>query len=236
MWRFARAFVTIIFASATAFSTAQPAEANRACPYWVSVSRENFPGEQTARLCDLNRLAEWLKAVPDASLLTQTPQGTLNDGFTVTVVTVPGWKHIEALPPGPGIGRVLLTERVYPVAESGPVAFVPSRSVMLRHPGPFPTWVVDAGWRALDATKRVPPVLAELGMLQPMASPTTPTLAPTTAAPTTGSSRPGPDLVTLLFLLAVLVSVGAAIRRSMRRISPNVPEGAGDRPGVSPHG
>jgi hypothetical protein len=207
-----------------AFSAPSPANATRTCPYWVSVSRENVPGEQTARICDLNRIAEWLGAVPDVTL-TQAPQGALNDGFTVTLVTVAGLQHTGIELPAPGIGKVLLTERVYPIAGSGPVAFVSSRSVLFHRPGPFPKWVVSPGWRGLDATEPVPPVLARLGMLRPTLRAATPTLsaAPTPSAP---SGSRGPDLVTLLFLVAILASIGGFVRRSVGRTHPRA---EGDR-------
>ena len=211
----------ILIGLVTAFSAPSPANATRTCPYWVSVSRENFPGQQTARICDLNSIAEWLGAVPDATL-TQAPQGPLNDGFTVTVVTVPT-ERLTDLPPGPGIGKVILTEKVYPVAGSGPVAFVSSRSVLLHHPGPFPKWVAYPGWRRLDATEPVPPVLARLGMLRPTFMAATPTVG---TAPTP-SARPGPrgpDLVTLLFLVAILAGVGAFARRSIGQTHADVDE------------
>src|SRR5512132_4100361 len=113
----------VLLGLVTAFSAPAPANATRTCPYWVSVSRENFPGEQTARICDLNGIAEWLEAVPDATL-TQAPQGALNDGFTVTVVTVAGRQHTGTQPPAPGIGRVLLPEQVYPLTGSTPLPYM----------------------------------------------------------------------------------------------------------------
>ena len=212
----------VLLGLVTAFSAPSPANATRTCPYWVSVSRENVPGERTARICDLNRIAEWLGAVPDVTL-TQAPQGALNDGFTVTLVTVAGQQYTGIELPAPGIGKVLLTEKVYPIAGSGPVAFVSSRSVLFHRPGPFPKWVVYPGWRGLDATEPVPPVLARLGMLRPTFVAATPTVG---AAPTP-SARPGPrgpDLVTLLFLVAILASIGAFARRSIGRTHTDVDE------------
>ena len=199
-----------------------PASATRACPYWVSVSRENFPGEQTARICDLNRIADWLGAVPDATLSAEPPQDDLKDGFTVTLVTVAGRQDLETEPPAPGIGKVLLTERVYPVAASGPVAFVASRSVLLHHPGPFPKWVVRPGWRALDATEPVPPILRRLGMLRPTFTPVPPVSATPSASP--GSGSRGPDLVSLLFIVAIVAGIGVFARRSQVRTHPRVEE------------
>jgi len=221
----------VLLGLVTAFSAPSPANATRTCPYWVSVSRENVPGEQTARICDLNRVAAWLGAVPDATLI-PAPQDALNDGFTVTVVMLPRRQHTRIEPPPPGIGKVILTERVYPVAGSGPVAFVSSRSVLLHHPGPFPKWVVYPGWRGLDATEPVPPLLSRLGMLRPTvraATPTvraaTPTVSPAPTPPAQTGPR-GPDLVTLLFLVAILASVGVFVRRSVGRTHPRA-EGDG---------
>jgi hypothetical protein len=216
MWRLAKAFVTITFSFAVAFSTAVPAEGGQACRYWVQVSREGFGGEQAAQLCDVGNVVDWLGVVPGAKVSTQAPQVTLNDSFTVTIYLARKAFPYEMLPVPPSGSAVLVTERVYPVADAGPLALVPSRSIF-HGPGRYPRWVVLAGWRSLDASKRVPTVLTKLGMLQPTAVPTTPTFTPTTAASATNSSRPGPDLVTLLFLIAILVSVGVAVRRSARR-------------------
>src|SRR5919197_3929856 len=85
--------------SLIAFATPSPARANPPCSYWVFVSRENFPGERSARVCDVNRIAEWLAAVPDATVSNQRPDGALNDGFTVTVVAVSGDQRIEGPTP-----------------------------------------------------------------------------------------------------------------------------------------
>jgi hypothetical protein len=212
---------TTLLALLTVVAAPSPANATRPCPYWVSLSRENFPGERAARICDLNRIAEWLGAVPDAARSTQRPQGALNDGFTVTIVTVAGQPRAGTQESAPGIGKVLLTEKVYPVAGSGPVAFVPSRSVLFHHPGPFPKWVVYPGWRRLDATEPIPPVLTRLGMMELIAA--TPTVSAAPTPPARSGSR-GPDLVTLLFLVAILASVGAFARRSIGRTDARVGE------------
>jgi hypothetical protein len=233
MWRFAKAFVTVISIFAMASSTVLPAEAGQPCRYWIVVSRQGFPGEGSARVCDVAEVVDWLRVVPEAGASAQVPQGALYDSFTVTVFFEPTFRW-EPVPVPPPNTELLLTERVYPVAESGPVAFVPSRSIF-HGTGRYPRWVVRAGWRSLDASKRVPPVLTKLGMLQPVAGPTTPTLAPTTATPTTGSSRPGPDLVTLLFLVAILVFVGAAVRRNIGRTRP-IRDGLGHHSNPSHHG
>jgi hypothetical protein len=231
MGRLSSVLVIVTLSSVVAASTASRAQAN-ACPYRISVSREGLPGEQTARVCDVDRIADWLGAVPDATASTQAPKGALHASFTVTVVAASGSSRNGASP-NPPQGRVLLKERVYPRAESGPVAFVPSRSVFQHHPGPFPKWVVSVGWRALDASKGVPPVLARLGMPQPTSDGTTPTLIPTPTAPTSAANPPRPDLVTLFFVAAVLVLVGAVVRRTKARTHPH-PQG--DHSEFSNHG
>src|SRR5262249_17187813 len=170
--------VSCVLAVASSFiALAAPSHArgNPPCPYRVIVSREDLSGEQSARVCDLNRIAEWLAAVPDATVSTQPPHGSFRNGYTGTIAAAP--KHGQES--HSGRRRVLLIERVHPVAEAGPVAFVPSRTVLLRHPGPFPKWIVNPGWRALDASMRLPPVLRRLGMLRPTASVATPSAIPT---------------------------------------------------------
>jgi len=212
MWRLAKA-MTITFIFAVAFVTASAAEAGRGCRYSIFVSREEIPGARSARLCDVGGVVDWLRAVPEAEVLLQAPHGALKDGFTVSVFLTRGFLYEpNPLPIPPRRGQ-LLTERVYPVAESGPVAFVPSRTVF-HGPGGYPRWVVRAGWRSIDANKPVPRVLTKLGMLQPEVGSTIPTLAPRSATPPTNSSRPGPDVVTLSFLLAILVSVAVVVRRN----------------------
>ena len=151
-------------------------------------------------------------------MLAPAPETALNDGFTVTIGSMRG--QTEALPPLPGIGRVLLTERVYPLAASGPVAFIPSTSII--RTGPHHRVVVPEGWRSLDAIAPVPSVLAGLGMLQPAPGRSTPTVPPTATEPATGSSRPGPDLVTVLFLLAILAFIGVVVRRNIGRTRQDV--------------
>jgi hypothetical protein len=223
MARRAKVFMTVMVILTIAFSTTVPSEARQGCRYWVLVSRQGFPGEQSAAVCDIGALVDWLRLVPEAEISAQAPQVALNDGFTVTIFLqsrgFPGFP-IETLPNSPG-GEVLLTERVYPVAEGGPVAFVPSRSIF-HGVGRYSRWTVRAGWRSLDASTQVPSPLAKLGLLQ-IAVPT-PTF--TRAAPSaTSSSRPGPDLVTLLFIVAILVPVGVAVRRSMGRTRPQIGNG-----------
>jgi hypothetical protein len=242
MWRLARAFVTVLFTFATAFSPA-PAHAGQPCPYWIFVSREGSFGEETAWVCRIGGILAWLRVIPGANVSAQGPPGPLNDRFTITVGAA---KPNTEAPPPPGLQRersTILKVSVYPVAESGPVAFVQSRSIFHGR-GRYPRWVVQAGWRSLDASKRVPTVLTKLGMLQPTAAPTTPTFTPTTtptfpptsATSATGSSRPGPDLVTLLFLVAFLVSVGVAIRRSVVRTRPQIGDGLDSHSEPSHHG
>ena len=231
----------VVFVCAITASTATPGDGGEGCRYWVmlTLTREGLPSEYFARVCNLGEIVNWLRAIPGATVSAQAPPGALNDSFTVTIglITNPA---VEALPPAPGMGQVLLTERVYPVAESGPVAFVPTRSIVHGR-GQYPRWVVRPGWRSLNANKPVPTVLARLGMLQPAPSGTT-TPAPTTptaiaTVPATGSSRPGPDLVTILFLVAILVSIGAMVRRNLARTHQGIDDGiAGHSESRSGHG
>lgn len=227
MWRHPKAFVIVIFAVTMTFSAA-PAEAERPCPYWVLVSREGFPQENLARVCDEDQMGTILRwmGVVGATVSHRAPQAPLNDGFTVTIGVIKPGRELLA----PVDRSVVLTVRVYPVAASGPVAFVAART-LFHGPKPFPPgFVVSAGWRSLDPSDQVPMVLKALGMLQPKprpatsTTPTTPT--PAAAAPTTGSSRPGPDAVTLLFLLALLVAGGAMARRSIGRTRPETQDGS----------
>jgi hypothetical protein len=243
MWQLVKAFVTATFTLAVAFSTTVAAEAGHGhqasgvvhgCRYWVQVSREGFPGEQASRMCHVGNVVDWLGAVPEAEVSAQAPQVALDDSFTVTVYLATKTFPDVPLPVPPSGSKTLLTERVYPVSEAGPVALVPSRSVF-HGPGPYPRWVVRAGWRYLDPMDRVPAVLTRLGVLQPIASGLTPTPTATATAPTTGSSRPGPDLVTLLFVLAILVFVGTAVRRNIGRTRP-IPDGLGHHSEPSHHG
>ena len=220
MWRYTKASVIVIFTGAMTFSAA-PAEAGRPCPYWVLVSRDGFPQENIARVCEeelMGTILGWMRVVPCAAVSHRVPPVPLNDGFTVTIGVIKAGQE----------SSVVLTVRVYPVAASGPAAFVAART-LFHGPKPFPPgFVVSAGWRSLDAIDQVPTVLTALGMLQPTprpSTPTTPTPTPPAAAPTTGSSRPGPDAVTLLFLLALLVAGGAVARRSIGRTPPKTRDG-----------
>jgi len=217
----ATATVTVIFTVTMTFSAA-PAEAGRPCPYWVLVSREGFPQENIARVCDedqMGTILRWMR-VADAAVSRRAPQAPLNDGFTVTIGVMKAGQELLA----PVDRSAVLTVRVYPVAASGPAAFVPART-LFHGPKPFPPgFVVSAGWRSLDASDQVPTVLTALGMLQPTPRPTTPTPTPPVTVPTT-SSRPGPDIVTLLFLLALLVVGGAVARRSIGRPRPETQDG-----------
>ena len=220
MWRYPKAFVIVIFTGTMTFSAA-PAQAGRPCPYWILVSRDGFPQENVARVCgedQMGTILEWMRVVPGAAVSHRVPPVPLNDGFTVTIGVIKAGQE----------SSVVLKVRVYPVAVSGPVAFVRTRT-LFHGPKPFPPgFVVPAGWRSLDAIDRVPTVLTALGMLQPTPTPTTPTTptpTPSAASPTTGSSRPGPDAVTLLFLLALLVAGGAVARRSIGRTRPETQDG-----------
>jgi hypothetical protein len=226
MWRHPKAFVIVLFTVTMTFSAA-PAEAERPCPFWILVSRDGFPQENTARVCEedlMGMILEWMRVVPSATVSHRAPQGPLNDGFTVTVGVFEAGQELLAR-------SAVLTVRVYPVAPSGPVAFVRART-LFHGPKPFPPgFVVSAGWRSLDASDQVPTVLKALGMLQPTPRPSTPTPTPPAAAPTIGSSRPGPDAVTLLFLLALLVAGGAVARRSSGRTRPATQDGSSGHSG-----
>jgi hypothetical protein len=224
MRRYPKALVIVIFTVTMTFSAA-PAEAGRPCPYWVLVSREGFPQENLSRVCgedQMGTILEWMRVVPGAAVSHRAPQGPLNDGFTVTIGVIKAGQELLA----PVDRSAVLTVRVYPVAGAGPAAFVPART-LFHGPKPFPPgFVVSAGWRSLDASDQVPTVLTALGMLQPTLRPASPTPIPTppAAAPTTGSS-PGPDAVTLLFLLALLVAAGAVARRTIGRTRPETQDG-----------
>ena len=94
MRRHAKAFVIITFTLAVAFSTpGTRAEAGHGCRYSIFVSRENIPGDQGARLCDVAEVVDWLRAVPGAEVSAQAPPGVLNDGFTVTVFLTRGFLY-----------------------------------------------------------------------------------------------------------------------------------------------
>src|SRR5262249_58747905 len=89
--------VVVMVSSFIALVAPSPARGARACPYGIIVSRQDHAGEQSARVCDLNRIAEWLAAVPDASVSTRRPQGALHDAYTRTVVAGPP-PHAEVPP------------------------------------------------------------------------------------------------------------------------------------------
>jgi hypothetical protein len=229
MWRHSRTIIIMFVSFAIPTWTAGAAQAGDGCRYWVKLSREALPGENVARTCDVLDILSWLAGRKDVS----APETALNDGFTVTIGSMRG--PTEALPPLPGIGHVLLTERVYPLAASGPVAFILSTSII--RTGPHHRVVVPEGWRSLDAIAPVPSVLAGLGMLQPAPSRSTPNVTPTPTEPATGSGRPGPDLVTVLFLLAILTSIGVVVRRSIGRTRQDVGDDLAHNPESHPgHG
>ena len=129
MWRCPKASVIVIFTVTMTFSAA-PAEAGRPCPYWVLVSREGFPQENIARVCDedqMGTILRWMR-VADAAVSRRAPQAPLNDGFTVTIGVMKAGQELLA----PVDRSAVLTVRVYPVAASGPAAFVPARTLFLR--------------------------------------------------------------------------------------------------------
>ena len=227
MWRCPKASVIVIFTVTMTFSAA-PAEAGGPCRYWVLVSREGLPQENLARVCGeelMGTILGWMRVVPGAVVSHRVPPVPLNDGFTVTIGVIKAGRELLA----PVDRSAVLTVRVYPVAASGPVAFVPART-LFHGPKPFPPgFVVSAGWRSLDAIDQVPTVLTALGMLQPTPRPSTSTPTPPAAAPTPGS-RPAPDAVTLLFLLALLVAGGAVARRGTGRTRPETQDGLSGHP------
>jgi hypothetical protein len=216
MRRLCAAFASITLASILALSTLPHADAKSGCPYDILVNRQEGRG-LNARVCAYGAVVNWLRVTPGADVSSQAPQGELRDGFTVTIYSVSG--------------RPLVSERVYPLADGGPVAFVPSRTVF-RAVTAYPRWVIPAGWRTLDASERVPPVLKRLGMPQPEFHPSPSTggtgqatestgssasLSTVAAGPATEPSRPKPDLITLAFLLIVLATAALLVRRGVAR-------------------
>jgi hypothetical protein len=139
------------------------------------------------------------------------PLGHVNSSFTVVVYLESRAFPYHRIPPPPG-AKVLLTEYVYPVAESGPVALVQYKSVFHKPGSPHPRWVVRPGWRTLNANRRVPVELAKLGMLQPLrdSGPATPEPS---QAPESEPSKRGADWVTILFVVGALAAVAAVVRR-----------------------
>ena len=127
------------------------------------------------------------------------PAGDLSDAFTVTITDESGLQRpVEA--------------EVYPSAANGPVAHVLFRTVFTTSSSNR-RWVVPAGWRTLDATEQIPALLRKLGMFQSTERPPSPSIS-AAALPTTNPSG-RPDLVTLVFLLAVIAGAFVLVRQSI---------------------
>jgi hypothetical protein len=161
------------------------------CPF-VVVNRQEGR-ELSARLCHTGAVVDWLGATPSTPVESQPPPGELGDGFTVSIFSR---------------SRRLLSARVYLFADAGPIAYVPSRTVLRTNDPVRRRWIVPVGWRTIDATEHVPAVLRRLGMSLPAerSSPVTDDEA----------SPPAPDLVTLGFVLAAFVAVAFAWRNLAR--------------------
>jgi hypothetical protein len=155
MRRLGGALASITLASILALSALPHADAKGGCPYDILVNRQEGRG-LNARVCAYGAVVNWLRVTPGADVSSQAPQGELRDGFTVTIYSVSG--------------RPLVSERVYPLADGRPVAFVPSRTVF-KAVTAYPRWVITAGWRTLDPCERVPAALRRLGMPQPSLQP-----------------------------------------------------------------
>lgn len=208
------ACASVTLALVIVLSTATHAGAGGGCPYEILVTRQEGR-VLSARVCDVGAVVNWLRVTPGAEVSSQAPGGDLRDGFTVTIL-------VQYRPLQPDVLRPLLTERVYPLAEGGPVAFVPLRTIF-HEVTAYPRWVVPAGWRTLDASEPVPPVLKRLGMSQPKLGPSSNGGSSRTSPPplssVTGSEprRPTPDLITLAFVLIALATTAALGRRGTAR-------------------
>jgi hypothetical protein len=224
MRRLCAAFASIMLASIIALSTLNHANAGGGCPLFeILVSREGSGGGRASFVCHVGSVVGWLGVTPGVAVSSQPPQGPLHESFTITIF-LQHPLHSEGF-------RPILTETVYPLADGGPVAFVRSRTIFHEF-GPYPRWVVSAGWRTLDPTERMPPVLEILGMPQPELQPSVSTGGTGQATESTGSSaslstvatgpateptRPKPDLITLAFLLIVLATAALLVRRGLAR-------------------
>ena len=222
MRRLCAAFASITLASIIALSTLNHANAGGGCPLIeIMVSREGSIGG--GFVCHVGGVVGWLQVYSGAEVSSQPPQGDLHESYTVTIF-LQHPLHSERF-------RPILTETVYPLADGGPVALVRSRTIFHEF-GPYPRWVVPAGWRTLDPTEPMPPVLDVLGMPQPELKPspssggrgqaTESTRAPATLStvatgPATEPTRPTPDLITLAFLLIALATAASLARRSASR-------------------
>jgi hypothetical protein len=215
--------VSVLLAPASILAKQVQADAAGNCRYQVSVQRQEGR-VLSARVCDVGDLVNWLRVTPGAEVSTQAPDGGLLDGFTVTIL-------VQYRPLQPDVLRPLLTETVYPLAMGGPVAFVRSRTIFHEFTA-YPRWVMPAGWRTLDPTEPVPPVLRRLGLPEPEFQPSPSTggtgqatestgspasLSTVAAGQPTESTKPKPDLITLAFLLIVLATAALLVRRGVAR-------------------
>ena len=218
MRRLGGALASIALASTIALSTLNHADAGSGCPLFrILVSREGSGGGDASLVCQVGGIVGWLGVYSGAKVSSHPPQGELHESYTVTIF-LQHPLHSEGF-------RPILTETVYPLADGGPVALVRSRTIFHEF-GPYPRWVVPAGWRTLDPTERMPPVLKQLGMPQPpsplggTAEPTRPTPASLSTGgtgPATEATRPKPDLITVAFLLIVLATAALLLRRGVAR-------------------
>jgi hypothetical protein len=227
MRRLGGALASITLASTIAFSAvshAAPPDAGRRCPLIeILVSRERSGGGSNALICRVGDIVGWLGVTPGVAVSNQPPQGELHESFTVTILLQHPLHTLRFRP--------ILTETVYPLADGAPVAFVRSRTIFHEF-GPYPRWVVPAGWRTLDPTERLPAVLDVLGMPQPEFQPSPSTggtgqatestgspasVSTVAAGPATEPTEPKPDLITLAFLLIVLATAALLVRRGVAR-------------------
>jgi hypothetical protein len=199
--------VSVLLASASILAKQVPADAAGNCRYQVSVQRQEGRVLR-GRVCDPAELVNWLQAFPGASTSAEPPAGELLDSFTVTI-------SFAFNPDLPYILSTLVSEHVYPYAQSGPVAYVPSRTASR----PPARWPVNAGWRTIDPTSPVPAILRRLGLASVGTSGSSSPTAPSQPASSAGSR---PDLVTLGFLLVAGLVIALAIgkRKAARRGPP----------------
>ena len=223
-------------------SHAGPPDAGGGCPlYKILLSREGSGGgDSFGLICHVGGVVGWLAVYSGAKVSSEPPQGELHESLTVTILL----QH-----PLHTLGfRPILTETVYPLADGGPVALVRSRTIFHEF-GPYPRWVVPAGWRTLDPTEPMPPVLEVLGMPQPAFQPSPSTggtgqatestgspasLSTVAAGPATESTKPKPDLITLAFLLIVLATAALLVRRGVARSRKDAQERDAKETGVGP--
>ena len=231
MRRLDRACAGVTLALVIALSTPTQAGAGDGCPYEILVARQEGR-VLSAWVCDVGEVVNWLRVTPGAEVSSQAQGGDLRDSFTVTIL-------VQYRPLQPDVLRPLLTERVYPLAEGGPVAFVPSRTIF-HEVTAYPRWIVPAGWRTLDASEPVPPVLKRLGMSQPQLAPSSnggnSRTSPPSLSSVTGSepSRPTPDLITLAFVLIAIATAASLVRRGVARSRKDAQEGDATKSHVGP--